>query len=71
MVKDTRGKSFSCLKCGTLFIGYPPDDFHRIASLKPSEVDDPIRMEYKCKEEGCGNTNVLYWGSQKIAFLVG
>lgn len=71
MVKDNRGKTFSCLKCGTMFIGYPPDDFHQIASLRPGEIGDPIKVEYKCKEEGCGNVNILYWGWQKLSFVVG
>lgn len=66
MVKDDRGKQFSCLKCGSMFIGYPPDDFHQTASLKSSEIEDPIKVEYKC--QNCGNISVLYWGSQKMSF---
>lgn len=69
MVKNDRGKKFSCLRCGSSFTGYPTDDYHQIASIKESEVEDPIKVEYRCTE--CGNTNVLYWGEQKIAFHVG
>jgi len=69
MVKNERGKTFSCLKCGASFMGYPPDDYHQIASLKKTEVLDPIKVEYRCKE--CGKINVLYWGGQDIAFVVG
>jgi hypothetical protein len=49
-----------------MFIGYPPDDFHQTASLKSSEIEDPIKVEYKC--QNCGNISVLYWGSQKMSF---
>jgi DNA-directed RNA polymerase subunit RPC12/RpoP len=66
MVEDDRGKKFSCLKCGASFIGYPPDDFHQIASLDPKEIGDPKKIEYRCKE--CGSTNVLYWGWQNLSF---
>ena len=69
MVENERGKKFSCLKCGSSFIGYPPDDYHQIASIKESEVGDPIKVEYRCKK--CGKTNVLYWGNQKIDIGVG
>jgi len=69
MVKDTRGKNFCCIKCGASFVCHPPDDFHVNASLKPSEIEDPIKVEYRCKE--CGNTNVLYWGWVKMQVSVG
>jgi DNA-directed RNA polymerase subunit M/transcription elongation factor TFIIS len=69
MVKDDRGKRFSCLKCGSSFVAYPPDDHHDIASLKENGVEEPIKIEYRC--EKCGNSNVLYWGWQKISFVVG
>ena len=69
MVKDERGKSFSCLKCGDTFTAYPPDDFHHVASLKPTGIEDPIKIDYKC--QNCANTNTLYWGWQKMAFAFG
>jgi len=69
MIKNERGKTFSCLKCGSPFIGYPPDDYHQIASIKESEVGDPIKVEYRC--EKCGKTNVLYWGYQEMDIAVG
>jgi len=64
VVKDERGKTFSCLKCGAMFIGYPPDDFHQTASVKSNGVEDPIKVEYKCPS--CGNMNGLYWGWEKM-----
>lgn len=69
MVKNDRGKKFSCLHCGSTFIAYPPDDYHQIASIKENEVGDPIKVEYRCKD--CNKTNVLYWGWQKMSFAVG
>jgi len=69
MVKDDRGKRFSCLKCGASFVGYPPDDFHQTASLNQSQVHNPIKVEHRCDK--CGSTNILYWGGMKIAFAVG
>lgn len=66
MVKDDRGKKFSCIKCGECFVGYPPDDFHQTASLNPNEINNPVKIEYKCPK--CGNVNVLYWGSEKSYF---
>jgi len=69
MVKNDRGKKFSCLKCGAPFISYPPDDIHDTASLKQDEVKDPIKIEYRC--EKCGNINVLYWGWTSIGVVVG
>lgn len=66
MVKDDRGKRFSCPKCGASYVGYPPDDYHQIASIKQSEVGDPIKVEYRC--EKCRSTNVLYWGWQQMSF---
>jgi len=68
MGKDDRGKRFSCVKCGSSFIAYPPDDFHVYASIKESEIDEPVKMEYRCKD--CGNINILYWGYQKGYFGV-
>lgn len=69
MVKNERGKTFGCLECGASFIGYPPDDYHQIASIQESEVGDPIKIEYRC--EKCGKTNVLYWGYQEMDFSMG
>ena len=68
MVKEKRGKEFSCLKCGSSFIGYPPDDFHQTASIKKEEFDDPIKVDYRCKE--CGNVNVLYWGHPRMSAAI-
>ena len=65
MVKDDRAKGFSCLKCGTPYMAYPPDDFHYDASIKEKDVEDPIKVDYKCKE--CGNMNTLYWGWVRIS----
>ena len=65
MVKNERGKTFSCLKCGSTFVAHPPDDFHQVASIKPNGVEDPIKIEYRCKD--CGNTNTLYWGWQNVS----
>ncbi len=65
MVSETV-KKFSCLKCGTTFTAYPPDDFHQSAALKHYELEEPIKIEYKC--EKCGNVNVLYWGCVSLAF---
>ena len=69
MVKNDRGKTFGCIKCATSFIGYPPDDYHQTASVKKTEVVDPIKVGHRCKE--CANINVLYWGGQEMAFAVG
>lgn len=66
MSKDKRGKQFSCVNCGNAFTGYPPDDFHQYASIKDSEVEDPIKVTYDCKK--CSNKIALYWGYQKMAF---
>jgi len=37
------------MKCGETFEAHPPDDFHQVASIKPDEVGDPIKVEYRCK----------------------
>lgn len=68
MVKDT-AKKFSCLKCGATFTCHPPDDFHKTASLEPTKIEDPIKVNYRCKE--CGNTNILYWGWVKMHVAFG
>jgi len=71
MVKNKRGKTFSCMKCGETFEAHPPDDFHQVASIKPDGVEDPIKVEYRCKGKGCNHVNVLYWGYQKMSISVG
>lgn len=64
MPKKEEGKRFSCLKCGSSYLAYPPDDFHAYASVKADDIDDPIKMTYRCKD--CNNDNVIYWGYRKI-----
>jgi len=64
MVRNSRGKTFSCLECGTVFVAHPPDDFHQTASIKKSEVESAIKMIHVCKK--CKSKNVLYWGEQKV-----
>jgi rubredoxin len=65
--KKEKVKRFSCVKCGSPFDAHPPDDLHNTASLKEADVEDPIKVEYRCKD--CGNINVIYWGYEK--FYVG
>lgn len=62
-------KKFSCLHCGAPYITNPPDDFHYYASVKEDDVEDPIKVTYRC--EKCGKDNTLYWGSQKVFVGVG
>jgi len=50
MVKKESGKRFSCIKCGATFEVNPPDDIHYIASLKESDVEDPVKMTHRCKD---------------------
>lgn len=64
MAKETV-KRLSCLHCGSPFEAYPPDDFHLFASLKAEEVSNPVKMIYRCQAKGCGNENILYWGSRR------
>ncbi|MBD3227869.1 MAG: hypothetical protein GF329_06745 [Candidatus Lokiarchaeota archaeon] len=55
----TNVKKFSCTKCGSTFNAYPPDDAHTIATRNEDDANDPIRIEYECKE--CGYSNVIFW----------
>jgi len=69
MPKKEEVKQFSCLHCGVPYTAIPPDDFHPYASVKADDVDDPLKMTYRCK--ACGKDNTIYWGSQKVFFGVG
>ena len=53
-------KKFSCLKCGTPFDAYPPDDRHDIATRNEKDYEDHIKVDYRCKE--CSTINTIYWG---------
>ena len=55
----TEKKTFSCLKCGTPFDAYPPDEVYTIARREESK--DAIKIEYKCKRPGCRHKNAIYW----------
>jgi DNA-directed RNA polymerase subunit RPC12/RpoP len=55
-------KYFSCQECGTRIEAFPPDDFHPMISTDPDEVDDPVKIKYKCTN--C-HENVRYWGKMK------
>jgi len=65
MVKE-KVKKFSCLKCGTPFEAYPPDDRHYKATRNEKDYEDHIKVDYRCKE--CSHTNTIYWGHPKPAF---
>lgn len=65
----TSEKKFSCIKCGSPFDVYPPDDRHDFAARKESDVIDPIKIDYKC--ENCGNINTIYWGHIPVIGYVG
>ena len=67
----SKGKTFGCLKCGHPFEAFPPDDFHREASLNKENIDDPIEMKYKCRYTSCGHETTLFWGQRKISVGVG
>jgi len=56
-----KAKKFSCVKCGSPFEIYPPDDLHKTASRdeKACEIRGSIKMDYVCTN--CGATNTLYW----------
>jgi len=69
MVKKEVVKRFSCLKCGTPFEAYPPDDRHDRATRNEKDYEDHIRVDYKCKD--CANINTIYWGYSPPAFAVG
>jgi DNA-directed RNA polymerase subunit RPC12/RpoP len=69
MVKKEVAKRFSCLKCGTPFEAYPPDDRHGSATRNEKEYEDHTKVDYRCKE--CGNINTMYWGNPPICFRVG
>ncbi|MCW3994859.1 MAG: hypothetical protein NWE98_01760 [Candidatus Bathyarchaeota archaeon] len=51
---------YSCLKCGTDFEIYPPDDIHVVASRIEDETSHFVKVEHVCKN--CGYVNVIYWG---------
>lgn len=70
MVNRTNAEKFSCRFCGTPYDAYPPDSRHNRASVNEKDYEDPIKVNYKCKGEGCGETNTLYWGREKISFSV-
>lgn len=60
-------RTFSCIQCGTSFDAYPPDDLHQDASRNPEELEEePIKIEYKCKNPDCKTINILYWGQVKV-----
>ena len=59
LVRKEEVKKYSCLKCGTPFDAYPPDDHHTFASRDPNQYKDNIKVTYICKE--CKNENVIYW----------
>ena len=67
-VKETL-KRFSCLKCGTPFEVYPPDDLHDIATRKETDFKDNIKVDYKCN--ACGNINTIFWGHSEPIMFVG
>jgi DNA-directed RNA polymerase subunit RPC12/RpoP len=69
MVKKEVAKMYSCLKCGAPFVAYPPDDRHDTASRIEKEFEDPIRVDYKCKD--CPYINTIYWGHPKMTFAFG
>ena len=67
--QNTTALTFSCLGCGSPYIVYPPDSFHKQASLDANELSNPLKMTYHCKI--CYKENVLYWGNRKISIAVG
>lgn len=71
MVKKEVAKTYSCLKCGAPFVAYPPDDRHTTATRNEKDFEGHIKVDYRCKERGCDNTNTIYWGNPPIAFAVG
>jgi rubredoxin len=60
LVRKENVKRFSCLKCGTPYDAYPPDDRHNIATVNEKDYEDHIKVDYRC--EKCGNINTIYWG---------
>jgi len=70
MVRKDASKKFSCLYCGTPFDAYPPDDRHNVATRDEKDYEDHIKVDYKCKGQGCGKINTIYWGHPKPAFAV-
>ena len=62
LVKNTV-KKFSCLHCGASFNSYPPDDIRNMASLRITDVNEPIKIKYRC--EKCNYENIIYWGRRK------
>jgi len=68
MVKKEVLKRFSCLKCGTPFDAYPPDDRHDTATRNEKDYEDNIKVDYRCKE--CGHINTIYWGHITPHFVV-
>lgn len=59
MGKKTIAKKYSCLKCGSPFDAYPPDDSHDTATRDPNKYEDQIKVDYRCKD--CGYVNTIYW----------
>jgi rubredoxin len=69
MVKKEAVKKFSCLKCGSPFDAYPPDDRHNVATRNEKDFKDNIKVDYVCKD--CRNTNTIYWGHPEPAIAIG
>jgi hypothetical protein len=53
-------RMFGCLKCGSPFFAYPPDDMHKLASRNNSSFSETVQVKYVCAK--CKEINGLYWG---------
>jgi hypothetical protein len=61
---ESEPRTFSCQKCGRLFVAQPPYEGYETALDKPCPIKDHDAPQlYEC--ENCGQRNVLYWCSGK------
>ena len=61
---------FSCPECGNHYTSFPPDDLHRVASIKePSKKDawDAIKIVHDCST--CLTPITVYWYQSKVGFI--
>jgi len=65
----SKGKTYSCLKCGHKFTAHAPNDMHPHSSLNKDELDDPVKMMIEC--QNCHEFFDMYWGRKKITFTIG
>ena len=62
---------FSCVECGEPYTAFPPDDLHKVASIKePSEKDawDTIKIIHDCVK--CLKPMTVYWYKPKASFAI-